>query len=105
MYKRLCDSAGETNITPWVLFTIFVLDPCEPLIPILMYPAAKSSILGVLMVAGIFGIVTILTMLIVVMLASAGLQFIPMQRMERYTHALAGAAIFLSGMAIQFLGL
>ena len=95
---------GKTNITPWVLFTIFVLGPCEPLIPILMYPAAKSSILGVLMVAGIFGIVTILTMLIVVMLASAGLQFIPMQRMERYTHALAGAAIFLSGMAIQFLG-
>ena len=24
------------NVTPWVLFTIFVFGPCEPLIPILM---------------------------------------------------------------------
>jgi len=96
---------GETSITPWVLFTIFVLGPCEPLIPLLMYPAAKSSLFGVLSVAGIFSVITISTMLVVVMLASTGLKFIPIGRMERYTHAMAGAAIFLSGMAIQFLGL
>ena len=96
---------GKVSLTPWVLFTIFVLGPCEPLIPILMYPAAKSSVFGVVMVAGTFSIITILTMLTVVLLASAGLKLIPMARMERYSHALAGAAIFLSGMAIQFLGL
>ncbi|MFC1715408.1 sulfite exporter TauE/SafE family protein [Candidatus Poribacteria bacterium] len=96
---------GKTSLTPWVLFTIFVLGPCEPLIPILMYPAAKSSVFGVVMVAGTFGIVTILTMLTVVLLALSGLKLIPIGRMERYSHALAGAAIFLSGMAIQLLGL
>ena len=93
------------NITPWILFTIFVLGPCEPLIPILMYPAAKSSITGLVMVTAAFGIVTIATMLGVVMVSAWGISFLPLGRLERYAHALAGATICLSGMAIQFLGL
>lgn len=93
------------NITPWILFTIFVLGPCEPLIPILMYPAAKSSIIGLVMVTAAFGIVTIATMLGVVMVSAWGISFLPLGRLERYAHALAGATICLSGMAIQFLGL
>ena len=55
------------SMTPWVLFTVFVLGPCEPLIPILMYPAAQESITGVAMVTLVFGAVTILTMLGVVL--------------------------------------
>jgi sulfite exporter TauE/SafE len=104
-HTHIHEQAGNVSLTPWVLFTIFILGPCEPLIPILMYPAAKSSVFGVVMVAGTFGVITILTMLTVVLIASTGLQLVPMGRMERYSHALAGAAIFLSGMAIQFLGL
>jgi len=96
---------GKTNITPWILFTIFVLGPCEPLIPILMYPAAKKSIMGLFLVTGVFGSVTIATMLGIVVIASLGINFVPLGRLERYAHALAGATIFLSGMAIQFLGL
>jgi len=99
------DKEGRSNITPWVLFTIFILGPCEPLIPVLMYPAAKSSFAGILWVAAIFGVVTIVTMLGIVMIASLGINLIPLGRLERYSHALAGATIFLSGMAIQFLGL
>lgn len=97
------ESAG--NLTPWILFTIFVLGPCEPLIPLLMYPAAKGSFPGLILVISVFGGVTILTMLGVVLIATAGINFIPLKRLERYTHALAGATICLSGMAIQFLGL
>lgn len=93
------------NITPWVLFTIFVLGPCEPLIPLLMYPAARTNAGGVALVAGVFGVVTIGTMLSVVMLSSFGIKMIPMARLERYTHAIAGATIFCCGAAIQFLGL
>jgi len=98
-------NAQKKNITPWILFTIFVLGPCEPLIPILMYPAAKHSLSGVFIAAGIFSIITITTMLSIVILASLGIQLIPLGRLERYSHALAGAAICLSGLAIQFLGL
>jgi len=96
---------GKKNITPWILFTIFVLGPCEPLIPILMYPAAKSSMAGTMLVAGVFGAVTVSTMLGIVMASSWGISFAPLGRMEKYAHAMAGATICLSGMAIQFLGL
>jgi len=96
---------GKANITPWILFTIFVLGPCEPLIPILMYPAAKSSVTGIFFVTVIFGAVTIATMLAAVVITSFGVNFIPLGRLERYSHALAGATICLSGTAIQFLGL
>ncbi len=96
---------GKANITPWVLFTIFILGPCEPLIPILMYPAAKMSMAGLIGVTFVFGSVTILTMLGVVMVSGLGINLIPLGRLERYGHALAGAAILLCGVAIQLLGL
>jgi nickel/cobalt exporter len=95
----------KVNITPWVLFTIFVLGPCEPLIPLLMYPAAKHSIPGTVVVAVVFSAVTIATMMSIVMAASWGVSFARFGKLERWTHALAGGAICLSGLAIQFLGL
>ena len=93
------------NLTPWILFTIFVFGPCEPLIPLLIYPAAKSSIFGLVLVTGVFGVVTIVTMLSIVILLSLGANLLPMGWLERYTHALAGATICLCGIAIRFLGL
>lgn len=95
----------EFSMTPWVLFVVFVLGPCEPLIPLLMYPAAQHSYSGLLWVTAIFGITTIVTMLVVVAASVYGLSFVRVGRMERFSHALAGLAIFLSGIAIQLLGL
>ncbi len=95
----------KKSLTPWILFTIFVFGPCEPLIPILMYPAAKSSILGMVLVTAVFSIATILTMLSMVLISSYGIKFIPLGKMEKYSHAIAGATILLSGLGIQFLGL
>ena len=93
------------NITPWILFTIFFLGPCEPLIPLLMYPAAKGSIWNLIFVTTTFGAVTIMTMMSIVLMSTFGISFVPVSRLERYTHALAGATIFLCGISIQFLGL
>ncbi|MFZ9024224.1 MAG: sulfite exporter TauE/SafE family protein [Anaerohalosphaeraceae bacterium] len=95
----------KTNMTPWILFTIFVFGPCEPLIPLLMYPAAEKSVLGTILVAAVFSAVTVGTMLTIVLLSSWGVAFVKLGRMERYTHAVAGATICASGLAIQFLGL
>jgi hypothetical protein len=99
------DAANAPNITPWVLFTIFVFGPCEPLIPILMYPAARSSWGGLAIVTLVFGGTTVLTMMAVVLLSTFGISFLPLGKVERYTHAIAGAAITLCGAAIVFLGL
>jgi len=96
---------GGKNLTPWILFTIFIFGPCEPLIPILMYPAATETIGSVVWIASIFGCVTISTMLVIVMVSAYGFQFIPMKKVERYMHAIAGAAILLCGISIRFMGL
>lgn len=96
---------GEKNFTPWILFTIFVLGPCEPLIPILIYPAAKNSLGGLVLVTSVFGIVTILTMLGLVAATLMGINFLPTKQLQRYMHAIAGATIFLSGLGIQILGM
>ncbi|MFO7569993.1 MAG: sulfite exporter TauE/SafE family protein [Smithellaceae bacterium] len=104
-HAHVHEKENSGNVTPWVLFTIFILGPCEPLIPILMYPAAKGNLGGLLLVTLTFGAVTILTMMSVVWVSSFGLNRLPMKTMERYTHALAGGSICLCGLAIQFLGL
>lgn len=98
-------AAGAGNLTPWILFTIFVLGPCEPLIPLIMYPAAKANMGAVALVAVIFGITTIATMLGCVMACHYGLSRIAWPQVEKYAHALAGLTIFLCGGAITFLGL
>ncbi len=95
----------EKTITPWILFTIFVLGPCEPLIPLIMYPAAEHSISSMLLIAGIFALTTVGTMMSIVLVSIWSIHFIKLGVIERFSHALAGAAIGLSGMAIQFLGL
>lgn len=96
---------GKVNLTPWILFTIFVFGPCEPLIPLVMYPAAQGSTTGLVLVTAVFGAITIATMLTIVLVTSFGINLLPMGKLERYSHALAGTAILLCGVAIQFLGL
>ena len=89
------------SMTPWVLFTIFLFGPCEPLIPIVMYPAAKGNMGGVLLVTAIFGSVTIATMTTVVVLAYLAIGSMRFERLQRYSHALAGFVVLLCGAAIK----
>ena len=56
------------NLTPWILFTIFVFGPCEPLIPLVMFPAAEHTMVGV---ASGFGVrLDDLTTMLAVVIAS-----------------------------------
>jgi sulfite exporter TauE/SafE len=97
--------AGEkTNVTPWILFLIFVLGPCEPLIPLLMYPAAEHSAWGVAGVSTVFAASTIGTMLLAVGVLTYGIKMVHLNKLEKYSHAIAGATISLSGFGILFLG-
>jgi nickel/cobalt exporter len=98
----------ETDVvktTPWILFLIFIFGPCEPLIPILMYPAAQNNIHGAVIVSLLFSVVTISTMMSVVLVFKLGFSKINLKPVEKYNNLIAGIMIFLSGMAIQFLGL
>jgi sulfite exporter TauE/SafE len=97
---------GETiNLTPWILFIIFAFGPCEPLIPLFIYPAATSGWMSAFAVAAVFSIATLVVMLTVVLASSFGLERVPLATWGRYSHALAGASIALTGGAIQIFGL
>lgn len=101
------------SVTPWVMFIIFVFGPCEPLIPILMYPAAKGNMAAGAVVAVVFGSVTIVTMICAVLALSFGLlnipagkiKFLRLDLLEKYSHAVAGLTIFVCGGLIKFAGL
>ncbi|MEN6458236.1 MAG: hypothetical protein ABFC63_04850 [Thermoguttaceae bacterium] len=93
------------RMTPWVLFTIFVFGPCEVLIPLVMYAAIRVTPAGVALVTAVFGTVTVGTMMGFVLAGAYSGRAIPLGKLERYNHALAGAALFACGLSIQCLGL
>lgn len=99
------EEKDTSKIKFWTIFAIFVLGPCEPLIPILMYPAAKSSIMGMILVTVVFGVVTIATMLTVVVLSLRGINMLPIGKLEKYMDAIAGVVILISGLSIQLFGI
>jgi ABC-type nickel/cobalt efflux system permease component RcnA len=102
-HAHVHDAAGGASIAPWTLFVIFVLGPCEPLIPVLMYPAAKANgYKSLALIALVFSAVTIATMLAAVMVARKGVSFLPMAKLQKYAHVMAGAMILLCGVAIVF---
>jgi sulfite exporter TauE/SafE len=98
-------ASGLKTITPWALFILFALGPCEVLIPLLMFPAAQGSWLLVGGVALTFGLATIVTMLVIVGVALTGLQMVDLRGLARYAHVIAGLTIALSGVGVQFLEL
>ena len=103
--QNLQDREDAANLTPWILFLIFVFGPCEVLIPMLIYPAAEKSSLGVFLVALVFGVATITTMLLVVLLGYRGVSLLRFRGKEHHLHLYAGLIILFAGVGIQFLGL
>jgi len=99
------DEPSRPSITPWAMFIVFVLGPCEALIPLFMYPAAQQSAGLVAAVATVFGVVTLLTMVAAVALMTLGLQKMKLPALDRWEHAIAGASVAACGGAICFIGL
>ena len=103
--EHLHDHGSDSQaVTPWLLFTIFIFGPCEVLIPMLLYPAARLDWMAVGLVTLLFGIATIVTMLGIVWAGVRGLGQLASGRLERYAHAVAGLTVCLCGVAIKFLG-
>ncbi len=94
------DLAGGRSLTGWSLFVIFVLGPCEPLIPVLMVPAFQIGLWAVVPVTLAFALTTLVTMAVVVGLASWGLNLGRFPGLEAHAHLLSGLAISSSGVAM-----
>jgi nickel/cobalt transporter (NicO) family protein len=89
------------SLTPWVLFAIFAFGPCEPLIPLLIYPAAKADFWSVACVTALFALTTLATMTSMVLLMTAGASMLRFDKLDRYSHALAGLVLLSCGMAVK----
>jgi len=94
-------TAHHESMTPWVLFTIFLFGPCEPLIPLLMYPAARGHPLDVVIVTLLFGAVTIATMLVIVASLTRAAATVRLTVLARFHHAAAGLVILACGVAVK----
>ncbi|MCL2211685.1 MAG: hypothetical protein FWB95_07175 [Treponema sp.] len=96
-------NSKKTNSVFWGLFIFFILGPCEPLIPLLMYPAATMNTFMLVLVTVSFSVITISVMLLMTLLGIKGFQLLKFDRLEKYTHALAGSAILLCGLSVLLL--
>lgn len=92
------------KVTPWIMLIIFGLGPCEPLIPLLTYPAAQHSTYGMCMLIGSFTLFTLLTMVGMVLLGYYGFSLLRISYLERYVHALGGVTILICGVGMVCLG-
>lgn len=84
---------------------VFLLGPCEALVPILMYPAATAAtfvdrMLAITLVVGAFSLATVLTMLVCVAALYLGLQNRGLGWVQRFRHAWAGFAVFCCGVGV-----
>jgi nickel/cobalt transporter (NicO) family protein len=104
-HAHVHESKKVNSITPWIIFTIFLFGPCEPLIPLLMFPAISHNVLTLVLVSLTFAVATIGTMLAVVTGSLYGLKMISFKGAEKYSHAVAGGLVLLCGVSIKFLGL
>ena len=93
------------RVTPWALFIVFVLGPCEPLIPLMVVPGMARDWLAVAAVVGVFGLLTVAAMLLAVVAAWRGVALLGAGRIGRHADVAAGLVIAASGAAVLFLGL
>jgi nickel/cobalt exporter len=102
------DHPANDSVRPrtfWALFVLFVLGPCEPLIPLFVLPASRGRWDVALAMIGVYAVVTVATMLVATTVGLLGARRIAFGAAERYAHAMAGATVAASGLLVISLGL
>lgn len=94
-------SSAATVWSPWLAFLVFVLGPCEPLIPLLIYPAAQGSHAAVAVVVAVYTAATVGTMAVAVLGIRYGLSRVWRPAGDRFAHAVAGLTILACGVLVK----
>jgi len=107
--KRLRDGRHHSHImdhhkatTIWALIAIFLLGPCEPLIP-LMFMAVQFGWTGIAAISISFSIATIGMMVLQAYLGFRGIKLLKAKVWAKYTHVFAGIIIAFTGAAVMLL--
>ena len=101
-------TTGAARVTPWALFIVFVLGPCEPLIPLMVVPGIAGdwpAVVAVVAVVAVFGLLTVAVMLLTVAAAYSGVGLLAAPRISRHADVAAGLLVAASGAAVLWLGL
>ena len=103
-HNRPAMRRDKHTVTPWIMFLIFLLGPCEPMIPLLYFPAAQHSWLLMLLLICVYTICTLVTMTSIVIMGYYGLSFLNSGKLGKYMHPIGGFTIFICGAGMVFLG-
>lgn len=102
-HHRLDDAPlSKKAVLFWVLIVIFVLGPCEPLVP-LMFAAVQLSWLAVMASSLIFLVLTVVMMEIFVLAGAEGLRRIPLRLSERMSQVVASLVIVGLGIVLMLI--
>jgi hypothetical protein len=93
------------NTTFWTLFIIFVLGPCEPLIPLFALPASQGRWDVAVLTAVVFAFATLVSMVVATLVGLQGLKLLKLGPLERWSHVIAGSVIAAAGLSVLYLGL
>lgn len=102
-HNQMVYASARKKVTPWILFIIFLLGPCEALFPLLTYPAVQGSNVNMLLLIVVFMTCTVLTMMIMVTLFYFGFELVKFNWLEKYMAPIAGASITVCGAGMVFL--
>lgn len=102
-HQQMTYPVDRKKVTPWILFIVFLLGPCESLFPLMTYPAVQQSSFNMIALIGVFLVFTLLTMVAVVILIYSGFKFFKTEWLEKYMTPLSGASIAICGMGMIFL--
>lgn len=107
-HVKAIDGFSRGRLVP-TLILIFVVGPCEALVPLMFAPAASGHVLMPWLIALCFSLSTLATMLLIVGLGVSALDRSSFFKnrfaaLERHMNWAAGVIIALSGVAIEVLG-
>ncbi|GAC1388908.1 MAG: hypothetical protein NVSMB45_18760 [Ginsengibacter sp.] len=95
---------GERHkVTPYVMFLIFVMGPCEPMIPLLYIPGVRNSISDLLILVFVYTACTLLIMFAMVFTGLYGFKLINTNKLEPFMPALSGFTILICGIGMTWL--
>ena len=103
-HKQMAYPTMRKKVTPWILFLIFLLGPCEVLFPLMTYPAVEQSTFNMFLLIATFLFTTVSTMVLVVILIYYGFNFIKTEWLEKYITPISGLSIAICGVGMIFLG-
>ena len=86
-------TTAAARATPWALFVVFALGPCEPLIPLMVVPGMARDWLTLGAVIAVFGALTIGVMLAAVAAGYRGIELLGTSRIGGHGDLAAGLVV------------